>query len=117
MAKYVINGGNQLQGSVTINGAKNAAVAILPAALLVAGKCRVENVPDIYVNRLQVFSEIEEIPDFLSDRVYTAEDGELWTLRKVLRRFLWHDRIHAKAMWRTATALWGDEIKNPFCFV
>ena len=42
MAKYVINGGNQLQGSVTINGAKNAAVAILPAALLVAGKCRVE---------------------------------------------------------------------------
>ena len=47
MAKYVINGGNRLEGSVTINGAKNAAVAILPAALLVSGKCRVENVPDI----------------------------------------------------------------------
>ena len=47
MAKYVIKGGNRLEGSVTINGAKNAAVAILPAALLVAGKCRVENVPDI----------------------------------------------------------------------
>ena len=47
MAKYVINGGNRLDGSVTISGAKNAAVAILPAALLVKGKCRVENVPDI----------------------------------------------------------------------
>ena len=47
MAKYVVKGGNQLHGSVTISGAKNAAVAILPAALLVNGKCRVENVPDI----------------------------------------------------------------------
>lgn len=47
MAKYVINGGNPLEGCVTISGAKNAAVAILPAALLVKGKCRVENVPDI----------------------------------------------------------------------
>ncbi len=47
MAKYVINGGSPLTGTVTISGAKNAAVAILPAALLVNGKCRVENVPDI----------------------------------------------------------------------
>ena len=47
MARYVVNGGNQLHGCVTISGAKNAAVAILPAALLVSGKCRVENVPDI----------------------------------------------------------------------
>ena len=47
MARYVITGGNRLEGTVTISGAKNAAVAILPAALLVKGKCRVENVPDI----------------------------------------------------------------------
>ena len=47
MAKYVINGGNPLNGTVTISGAKNAAVAILPAALLVKGKCRIENVPNI----------------------------------------------------------------------
>ena len=47
MAKYVIKGGNRLEGTVTISGAKNAAVAILPAAILVKGKCRVENVPDI----------------------------------------------------------------------
>ena len=47
MARYVINGGNPLNGTVSISGAKNAAVAILPAALLVSGKCRIENVPDI----------------------------------------------------------------------
>ena len=47
MARYEIHGGNLLNGSVTISGAKNAAVAILPAALLVPGKCRIENVPDI----------------------------------------------------------------------
>ena len=47
MAKYVIKGKNRLEGAVTISGAKNAAVAILPAAILVDGKCRVENVPDI----------------------------------------------------------------------
>ena len=47
MAKYEIRGGSQLTGEVTISGAKNAAVAILPAAILVQGKCRVENIPDI----------------------------------------------------------------------
>ena len=47
MAIYEINGGTPLEGSVTISGAKNAAVAILPAALLIKGVCRIENVPDI----------------------------------------------------------------------
>ena len=47
MARYEINGGKPLTGSVTISGAKNAVVAILPAALLVKGTCRIENVPDI----------------------------------------------------------------------
>ena len=47
MARYEIIGGTPLQGEVTISGAKNAAVAILPAALLIEGVCRVENVPDI----------------------------------------------------------------------
>ena len=76
-----------------------------------------ENVPDIYTNRLQALSELEELPDFLSGEVYTAPDGELWTMRKVLRRFLWHDRIHARAMWRTASALWSSGLENPFFFL
>ena len=47
MAIYEIYGGTPLMGDVTISGAKNAAVAILPATLLVKGRCRIENVPDI----------------------------------------------------------------------
>ncbi|NLB28667.1 MAG: UDP-N-acetylglucosamine 1-carboxyvinyltransferase [Clostridiales bacterium] len=47
MSKYVIRGGAPLRGSVTISGAKNAALAIIPAAILSGGKCRIENVPDI----------------------------------------------------------------------
>ena len=45
--KYVINGGSPLRGEVEISGAKNAAVAIIPAALLVDGVCRIENIPQI----------------------------------------------------------------------
>ena len=47
MEKYVINGGKPLQGEVDISGAKNAAVAIIPAALMVDGICRIENMPQI----------------------------------------------------------------------
>ena len=47
MTKYVIEGGNPLYGNIEISGAKNAAVAILPAALLVDGPCRIENIPQI----------------------------------------------------------------------
>ncbi len=59
MARYEIKGGKPLSGEVTISGAKNAAVAILPAAILVCGKCRVENVPDI--------SDVRILLDILAD--------------------------------------------------
>ena len=47
MTKYIVQGGHPLFGEVEISGAKNAAVAILPAALLVDGTCRIENIPQI----------------------------------------------------------------------
>ena len=47
MSELYIRGGRRLVGDVTINGAKNAAVAILPAALLVDGTSEIENLPDI----------------------------------------------------------------------
>ncbi len=47
MEKYVIQGGRPLHGEVEISGAKNAAVAIIPAALMVHGVCRLENLPEI----------------------------------------------------------------------
>ncbi|MCL2036197.1 MAG: UDP-N-acetylglucosamine 1-carboxyvinyltransferase [Oscillospiraceae bacterium] len=47
MDKFIINGGRKLRGNVNISGAKNAAVAIIPAAILAGGVCVIENVPQI----------------------------------------------------------------------
>jgi len=47
LTKYIVQGGKPLFGEVEISGAKNAAVAIIPAALLVDGVCRIENIPQI----------------------------------------------------------------------
>ncbi len=47
MEKFIIQGGNRLEGSVHISGAKNAVVAILPAVILSDSVCRIENVPNI----------------------------------------------------------------------
>ena len=47
MEKIVVTGGNRLSGEIVVSGAKNAAVAILPAVLLCDGVCRIENVPSI----------------------------------------------------------------------
>ena len=47
MDKFVITGGNRLSGEVTISGAKNAVVAILPAVILSDDVCRIENIPNI----------------------------------------------------------------------
>ena len=60
MNKYIIHGGRPLFGEVTISGAKNAAVAIIPAALLVDGVCRIENIPQISDVTL-LFSILEEL--------------------------------------------------------
>ena len=47
MEKFIIKGNTPLKGEVSVNGAKNAAVAILPATVLINGKCKIENIPDI----------------------------------------------------------------------
>ncbi len=47
LEKFVINGGNRLCGEVNISGAKNAAVAIIPATILAQDVCRIENIPNI----------------------------------------------------------------------
>ncbi len=52
LEKLKITGGKQLFGEIAVCGAKNAAVAIIPAALLVNGVCRIENIPDIKDVRL-----------------------------------------------------------------
>lgn len=47
MEKLIIKGGTRLEGEVEISGAKNAAVAIIPATVLIGGKCKLSNVPNI----------------------------------------------------------------------
>ena len=47
MDKFIIKGGKRLHGEVVISGAKNAAVAIIPAVTMAESPCRIENVPNI----------------------------------------------------------------------
>lgn len=47
MEKFVVNGGKPLFGEVNISGAKNAAVAIIPAVILCDEPCQIENIPNI----------------------------------------------------------------------
>jgi len=63
------------------------------------------------------FKELEKCENFLENPVIEGSYGEMWSLRKVLRRFIWHDRIHAKAMYRMAVKTFaGTEIPDVFCF-
>ncbi|MBE6958800.1 MAG: hypothetical protein E7447_06600 [Ruminococcaceae bacterium] len=67
--------------------------------------------------RRKGFDALEHTPDFLANPIIEGSYGEYWTLRKMLRRFLWHDRIHAKAMYRMAVKVFGQNaIPNPFRF-
>ena len=58
MEKLVITGGTPLKGEVIISGAKNAAVAILPATLLINGICTINNLPNI--SDVKIYCEILE---------------------------------------------------------
>ena len=72
---------------------------------------------NIYECRKRGFESLESNPDFLQNTVRKGSYGEDWSLRKVLRRFIWHDRIHARAMYRMAIKVFGAEnVVNPFCF-
>lgn len=76
-----------------------------------------ENNGTILECRVRGFSSLEASPNWLSNSKYQGSYDEEWTLRKLLRRFIWHDRIHAKAMYRMAIKTFGSEsIPNIFCF-
>ncbi len=63
------------------------------------------------------FLLLENKSDYLSSKVYKDSYNEQWSLRKVLRRFIWHDRIHAKAMYRMAINTFGENsVENIFKF-
>ena len=76
-----------------------------------------DNNGNIFECRKRGFELLEAKADFLSNAVIEGSYGEDWSLRKVLRRFIWHDRIHARAMYRMAIKVFGAEnVANPFCF-
>ena len=76
----------------------------------------VDNLPGCYENRLNGLMAVEALSSFPALPVIKGSYGEEWSLRKVLRRFLWHDRIHARAMYRRAKAAWGSAVADPFRF-
>ena len=76
-----------------------------------------DNIGTIYECRERGFEALEAKADYLNNAVIEGSYGEDWSLRKVLRRFIWHDRIHARAMYRMAIKVFGTEnVANPFCF-
>lgn len=79
MEKFVIHGGKPLNGEVVISGAKNAAVAILPATILAAGKCKIDNLPDIsdvHVS-LQILEALGAKIEKLSRNSYVIDTTDL----------------------------------------
>ena len=76
-----------------------------------------DNEGSIYECRKRGFEQLENSIDFLSGRLQEGSYGEMWSVRKVLRRFIWHDRIHAKAMWKMVKKTFGENaVENMFCF-
>ena len=66
-----------------------------------------DNEGTILACRQRGFEALEQQEGFLQKPVVEGSYGEKWSVRKVLRRFLWHDRIHAKAMYRMAVKTFG----------
>ena len=68
MEKLVIHGGNRLTGEVEISGAKNAAVAIIPATLLAQDVCRIENIPNIsdVVTMMHILSSMGAVVHYIN---------------------------------------------------
>ena len=77
-----------------------------------------DNVGTIVQCREKGFALLEQQADFLKNPVLEGSYQEQWSLRKVLRRFVWHDRIHARAMYRMALQTFGTEsVPDIFCFL
>ena len=71
---------------------------------------KADNEGSIVSCRARGFEALESIADFLSLGTVTGSYDEQWSVRKVLRRFIWHDRIHAKAMYRMGVLTFGKDV-------
>lgn len=77
----------------------------------------VDNDGSIVECRKRGFEQLENTNDFLNNLLQEGSYGEMWSVRKVLRRFIWHDRIHAKAMYRMVKKTFDEaKVENIFQF-
>ena len=70
MEKFVIHGGNKLNGTIKISGAKNAALPIIAASVFAGEPCRIENIPEISDVKMMV-----KILQFIGADVTKPEKG------------------------------------------
>lgn len=81
MEKFIVNGPCRLEGEVKISGAKNAAVAVLPATLLVNGVCHLENVPKIsdIDNLVKILSKLGSKIEYVNDNELIIDNTNIHT--------------------------------------
>ncbi|MBQ6653976.1 MAG: hypothetical protein IJM79_00400, partial [Erysipelotrichaceae bacterium] len=60
--------------------------------------------------RARGFEALESMAGYLSWEAVTGSYDEQWSVRKLLRRFIWHDRIHGKAMYRMGVLTFGADV-------
>ena len=70
MERFIIRGGKKLNGTITIGGAKNAALPIIAAAVFAGEPCRIENVPEISDVRMMI-----KILRYIGAEVTSPEKG------------------------------------------
>lgn len=83
MEQYVIKGGNTLKGKVEISGAKNAALAILAAAIMADETVTIENVPDVRDIRivLEAIADIGAIVDRVDKHTYKINGSTIFSTK------------------------------------
>ena len=112
MEKLVINGKTHLKGDVTISGAKNAAVAILPATLLIDGICTIDNLPNISDVQIQceILKDMDDYYTALLDKPAVLLPGHTDTCARVSPSTV--IRIHKLLKSAFAKAVAWDYIEN-----
>ena len=113
MHKLIINGGKKLEGEITISGAKNSAVALIPGAILCDEKITLANVPDI-----SDVDALEDILTHLNAKIKRKRNGELHISSNTIKNKKIDKKLAKKlrASYYFMGALLGKYKKCEMCF-
>lgn len=113
MHKLIINGGKKLEGEITISGAKNSAVALIPGAILCDEKITLANVPDI-----SDVDALEDILTHLNAKIKRKRNGELLISSNTIKNKKIDKKLAKKlrASYYFMGALLGKYKKCEMCF-